>query len=279
MFDQLETITHRPAPFEFYTAAELWTDPHTSKKMLAYHLDGEIDVSSRRGAFIDRSASWIGSHFNIGSQTRVADFGCGPGLYTTRFARLGAQVTGVDFSSNSLGHARRVAASEQLRINYVNQDYLTFTTGDRYDLITMIMCDYCALGPTQRQQLLSKFHTLLNTGGAVLLDVYSLNAFDRRRESISFEPNLLDGFWSPAKYYGFLCTLKYPKEKVVLDKYTIVEAERTRVVYNWLQHFDLQTLEAEFTTAGFEIESSLGDVAGATFDPASNEFAVIGRKP
>ncbi len=47
----------------------------------------------------------------------------------------------------------------------------------------MIMCDFCALSPEQRAKLLSKFKVLLNSGGAVLLDVYSLNAFDQKAES------------------------------------------------------------------------------------------------
>ena len=51
MFAQLEEINSRPEPFEFYTAADLWTEEHASEQMLAYHLNTEIDVSSRRGAF------------------------------------------------------------------------------------------------------------------------------------------------------------------------------------------------------------------------------------
>jgi len=76
MFDQIEQINNRPEPFEFYTAADLWTDDHTSKQMLAYHLNTDIDVSSRRGEFIDKSVEWIRSHFNVGAGTRIADFGC-----------------------------------------------------------------------------------------------------------------------------------------------------------------------------------------------------------
>jgi len=53
MFTQLEEINSRPEPFEFYTAADLWTEEHTSEQMLAYHLNTEVDVSSRRGEFID----------------------------------------------------------------------------------------------------------------------------------------------------------------------------------------------------------------------------------
>ncbi len=93
MFEELEKINTRPKPFEFYTASDLWTDEHTSKQMIAFHLNEEIDVSSRNAAFIDRSVEWIASHFNVGTGMKIADFGCGPGLYTTRLAKKQAEVT------------------------------------------------------------------------------------------------------------------------------------------------------------------------------------------
>ncbi len=82
MFEQLEMMDIRPQPFEFYNAADLWTDEHTSKQMLKFHLDEKLDVSSRNIAFIDQSVDWIVSRFNIGAGKTIADFGCGPGLYT-----------------------------------------------------------------------------------------------------------------------------------------------------------------------------------------------------
>ena len=102
MFEDLEKICKRPNPFEFYTASDLWADEHTSKQMLSFHLHEEIDVSSRNVAFINRSVEWIVSHFNIDTGMKVADFGCGPGLYTTRLAQKGIQVTGIDFSPRSI---------------------------------------------------------------------------------------------------------------------------------------------------------------------------------
>ena len=102
MFQELERINARPKPFEFYTASDLWTDERTSEKMLAFHLNGDIDVSSRNARFIDRSVDWIASHFNVGAGTKIADFGCGPGLYTTRLAQRHADVTGTDFSKRSI---------------------------------------------------------------------------------------------------------------------------------------------------------------------------------
>ena len=278
MFDQLEQINSRPDPFEFYTAADLWTDDHTSKQMLACHLNTDIDVSSRRGEFIDQSVAWIGSHFNVGTGTRIADFGCGPGLYANRLAKLGASVTGIDFSERSIEHARTVAAQAGLKVAYVNQNYLEFETEDCFDIILMIMCDFCALSPAQRMTMLEKFQVMLAPGGSVLLDVYSLNAFEHREEAVSYEENLLNGFWSPEKYYGFLTTFKYDDVSVVLDKYTIVEAKRTRTVYNWLQYFSPESLQSEFEKAGFTRHEFYGNVAGAPFAESASEFAIVGRR-
>ena len=275
MFKELEKINNRPRPFEFYTASELWTNEHTAEQMLQYHLNESIDVSSRRAEFIDRSVEWIVSRFGVESTTTVADFGCGPGLYAKRLAEAGAQVTGIDFSENSLKYAKEMADQEGLNIDYINENYLNVETSKRFDLIIMIMCDFCALSPKQRKTLLAKFASFLKPGGFVLLDVYSFNMFDQKEESATYELNQMNGFWSPENYYCFVNTFKYIEEKVTLDKYTIVEASRTRVVYNWLQYFSPETLEKEFAESGFTVEKFYSDVAGTPFSPESTEFAVV----
>jgi len=278
IFKELEEINKRPEPFQFYTASNLWTDEHTSKQMLSFHLNKAIDVSSRNAKFINRSVKWIASEFNIDRGIKIADFGCGPGLYATRLAKRGARVTGIDFSKRSIEYAKESAAREELNISYVNQNYLEFETEERFDLVLMVMCDFCALSPTQRKRILCNFHKILRPGGSVLLDVYSLSAFKKKQEASTYELNQLNGFWSPNKYYGFLNTFKYEKEKVILDKYTIIEPERIRQVYNWFQYFTPEDLEKEFIKAGLSIKALYSDVAGTPYDRKSSEFAVIANK-
>jgi cyclopropane fatty-acyl-phospholipid synthase-like methyltransferase len=275
MFLDLEAINKRPRPFEFYTAEELWNDDHTSAQMLKYHLDPKVDMSSRNHAFIDRSVDWIAARFNLGTGAEVADFGCGPGLYASRLARLGADVTGIDVSRRSIQYALETAEKEGLKISYVNRNYLEYVAGNPFDLIIMIFCDFCVLSPDQRKKLLANFRSSLKPGGSVLLDVSSLAAYDRREEQAVYQVNILDGFWSPDKYYGFLNTFKYDAEKVVLDKYTIIEPGRTRTIYNWLQYFGRQELEKEFVGGGFRIEEFYSDVAGTPFDSNGDQFAVV----
>ena len=277
MYTTLSKINNKPLPFATYSSRKLWTDEHASRKMLEFHLNENIDVSSRKAEFIQRSLAWIASHFKLGMGTRVADFGCGPGLYTTALAKTGAKVTGIDFSRNSINYARNAARLAGLDIRYVTQNYLTWQSPGKFDLILMIMCDYCALSPEQRTGLLTKFRATLNPGGSILLDVFSLNAFTQRQETAVYEHNLLDGFWSAADYYGFLNVFKYEAEKVVLDKYTVFEPGRKFTVHNWLQYFNPESLATEFIQNGLNIGEYYADVAGTAFNPESGEFAIVAR--
>lgn len=93
MYEQLIHINNHPQPFSIYTADTLWTDPHIAQQMLKAHLNPNTDSASRRAAFIEASVNWLQTQFNVRPGTRIADFGCGPGLYTTRLAQLGAAVT------------------------------------------------------------------------------------------------------------------------------------------------------------------------------------------
>jgi hypothetical protein len=73
-------------------------------------------------------------------------------------------------------------------------------------------------------------------------------------------------------------TFKYADEKVMLDQYTIVEESRTWQVYNWLQYYNPEALTAAIEACGLQVVEQLGDVAGAPFDEAADEFAVIVQK-
>ena len=193
-------------------------------------------------------------------------------------ARKEAEVTGIDFSVRSIEYAQQTAVRENLSIEYVNQDYLEYETDRRFDLIIMIFCDFAVLRPSNRARMLSKFHTLLKSRGSILLDVPSLKAFEKRKEGTIYEANFMNNFWSARKYHGFHHTFKYEKEKLILDKYTIIEADRTRVFHNWLQHFSREMIENELETHGFRIEGLLSDVAGSAYSSESEVFAIVAGK-
>ena len=275
MFHELSKINRKPEPFEFYTAEDLWADEHTSKKMLEYHLDGSVDASSRNIEFIDQSVLWIVNHFNLDSNSSILDLGCGPGFYTNRFAEKGINVTGIDFSKRSIEYAKQ---GQLKNVDYINENYLNFETDKEFDLIIMIMCDFSALSQEQRKIILEKSEKMLKHDGGVLLDVHSLNYFNQKEELSTYEFNHMDNFWSSEDYYCFINTFKYDDQKIMLDKYTIIEKERIRVVYNWLQCFSVESLKKEFEENNFIVEEIYSDVSGRKYNDESLEFAVVAKK-
>ena len=276
MFEKLEEINRKPKVFESYTADSLWTDEYRSKQMLAFHLNENIDVSSRNIEFINHSASWIVDHFQLGPGKSVCDFGCGPGLYASRLAKSGVKVTGLDFSESSIRYAEEQAENTSQNINYVHVNYLEFEPKEQYDLITMIMCDFCALNPAQRKGLLKKFHECLKESGAILLDIYSMVAYDEREETAFYEKNQLNQFWCEGDYYCFVNTFKYDDKAVVLDKYCIFQENgKSETIYNWLQYFSPESLAEELSEAGFTMQQIYKDVAGSPHSEQHSEFAVV----
>jgi len=278
LFDALQKINEKPEPFQFYTADKLWTDPHIAQKMLEYHLDDSVDLSSRNSKFIDRSVQWMKERFGIGKGSKIADFGCGPGLYCARLAEIGADVTGIDFSEASIEYARRTAIDKKLEIDYILENYLEFETDEKFDLITMIFCDFCVLSPDQRRRMLQKFHNLLEEDGILFLDACSMNVFEDKEETAIYQRGLLDGFWSADDYYGFLNTFKYENEKIILDKYTIIEKSKIREIYNWLQCYSRDSITREFRENGFNIVDYYANVAGDPYRDDASEFAVAAQK-
>lgn len=279
LFDKLQKIRQRPEPFERYTRLELWNDEHISKGMLEAHLNPETDAASRNKRFMDKSITWILSHFNIDTTSTIIDFGCGPGLYTTPFAEAGATVTGVDFSERSIHYAEHVAREKGLSIEYVLQDYLTFSTERRFDLITLIWCDFSALSPKQRAGLLGTFRTLLADDGAILLDVDSLVRFHKTTEkSTEYRFSPTAGFMSPVPHHVFTTEYKYEHQHVLLNKETIIEKHRELEILHWAQCYSLQTLKKEFADNGLQIVESYSDVAGTPLTEDSWVIAVVAKR-
>ena len=112
----------------------------------------------------------------------------------------------------------------------------------------------------------------------ILLDVYSLNAYKNRKENSVYEWNQMQNFWSSDNYFSFQNTFKYDKEKVILDKYTLIEKKRVRVIYNWLQYFSTESFQSEFEENGFAIMELFSYVSGNKYQQNHFEFAASFKK-
>ena len=103
---------------KFSDMASEWWDPNG--KFSPLHKFNPV----RQEYLIDR----ISSHFSLNldknfsfSNLTLLDIGCGGGLLCEPFARLGAQVTGIDASKNNIEVAKVHAQKTNLQIKYLNK--------------------------------------------------------------------------------------------------------------------------------------------------------------
>jgi SAM-dependent methyltransferase len=274
MYDALYDLFRRPEPFSRYTVKELWTRPHLARQMLNYHLNQDTELASRPVEKIDRVVGWIDEQLDL-SGKRVCDLGCGPGLYTQRFADRGAEVSGVDFSAHSLDYAK---AQAQSPICYLEADYLSDELPEGFDIVTLIYCDFCSLSPVQRTTLLGRVRQMLNPGGHFVLDVFGMGSFALREETTVLENRMMGGFWAATDYVGIQRSLVYPKERLTLDRYLIVEPEEAWQIFNWLQYFTPQSIEEELSGTGFEVDLMSGGLSGEPMKTDGDFIGIIANR-
>lgn len=281
LFSELRRIGDRPAPFAEYTTPRLWNDPHISKSMLEAHLNPGGDAASFRPERIDRCVEWSAERFAIGAGTRLCDLGCGPGLWTRRWAGLGARVTGVDLSERSITHARDSAEEQGAGIRYLLCNYLDLPlheVGTGFNLVTLVYGDFSVLSPPQRQKLLATCRAVLQPGGHLLLDVASAARWQRAHENSSYAFHAEGGFFSPWPHHLFSQTFKYEAEKLLCDKYTVVEQRRRFALYNWNQCYTPETLRTALQAGGFDTEELFSGLAGEPYCGDADWIAAVARR-
>jgi len=275
MFDQLEQHLKLPALYET-TGFMFWRDDYISQKLLEVHLDPNIDLASRKPAFIDRSADWIAQIAPPDSHSRLLDIGCGPGLYAERFAARGFTVTGVDFSENSIAYALRETEKRGSGIEYVCEDYLNLSVPGEFDLAVMIYCDYGALSTQNRAVIMRLAFDRLRPGGLFLLDVCTRKQYDTFAEGRTWKVEE-GGFWSGERCYCLQNDRKYP-EHTTLNQTLIVTRDETRLCNVWTHCFSREELVAEAEAAGFRTIGVYADVAGGAYADDAMTTAILLQK-
>jgi SAM-dependent methyltransferase len=274
--DQLLPLQEKPAPFA-PGEPHFWTDPHIASQMLAFHLDPNSDAASRRPEIIRRSVAWLVQTLELKPGDRLLDLGCGPGLYAAQLAQAGLQVTGVDFSQNSIDYAVAAARQGGLQIDYRCQDYLLLQDEASFEAAVLIYGDLCPLSPGQRQRLLANVHRALQPGGRFVLDV-TTPALRQRAGLKAGWYAALSGFWKPGPHLVLEQGFAY-EGNLYLDQYVVIEENAKITVYrNWFQDYTPDAIRAELEASGFAVESLWSDLTGAPYQPSTEWIGVVARR-
>ncbi len=270
-------LQQKPAPF---TPGEplFWDDSHISSQMLAFHLDPLTEAASRKAETIDRTVEWLIDFLRLEPGASLLDLGCGPGLYTARFARAGFKVNGVDYSRRSIEYASRYAKENNLEIDYRYENYLELPDTNQYDAAFLIYGDFCPLDPDQRARLLQTVRRALKPDGRFVLDVTTREC--RKKHGNQNRWYVTEkGFWKPGPHLVLEKGFDYPEQAIWLDQYTVIEADGKTTVYrNWFQDYTPETITSELEQGGFAVESLWGNLTGKPYDQSSEWIGLVTRR-
>ena len=275
---QLEKITQKPALFA-KDDGNFWQDPYISEHLLNAHLDDESDQGSRKYQDILQSVLWLCEYLKFPEDSKLLDLGCGPGLYSENFYGQGFDVTGIDISQSSIDYAKEQAEGFQYRIKYICQDYLKIDYQNEFDVITLIYGDLCVLSHEDRKILLNKVHKALKPGGFIVFDVFTKYFFSKEEAEQSWYISDDEGFWSEEEHLLLQSHFKYKKDKVRLDKYTMLLANgEVRTHHIWKHYFSLKRCINMMEESGFNVKEYWSNLQGKPFEKESPWIGMIAQK-
>jgi ubiquinone/menaquinone biosynthesis C-methylase UbiE len=99
----------------------------------------------------------------------ILDIACGIGRHSIALAKLGYDVTGVDFSSSQLAQARKDAKEAGVKVTFVKKDANYFTSHKKFDAI---ICMWSTLGeePMQYEKVIPNVFRCLKKNGVFIID-------------------------------------------------------------------------------------------------------------
>lgn len=166
-------LLHREPPEPWSHGGKIpWDEPEFSARMLREHLSQKHDLASRRSTKIDAQVAWLSEEI-LPSHAAVLDLGCGPGLYTSRLARLGHTCVGIDFSPASVKYARSQAEEESLECTYRLEDLREADLGSGFDAVLLLYGEFNTFPRHEGEELLRRIRHALNPGGQLLLEVHT----------------------------------------------------------------------------------------------------------
>lgn len=282
-FIDFSTVTKLSTPTTFFerqkSQKEFWDNAHISQKLLEAHLNPDNDQASRRPETIEKYVDWITAQLQLTENHRLLDLGCGPGLYTQRFAQRGVQVTGIDYSHRSIDYAREQAAAHNLPIDYIYQDYTTIEYQNTFHVAMMIYCDFGVFSDEDRTLMLQNIHTALKPGGMFLFDVWTDKFAPMTTSFKDWTIHPKDGFFLPIPHIELVNQVHYPDVSTCLTQYTLLDYRGNCQVLNfWERYYTLEQITSLLERHHFKVLDVKQDFTGAPFTETSEMISVIAQK-
>ena len=135
------------------------------------------------------------------NNTKILDIGCGGGLISEGLAKIGANVTGIDFVKDNINVAKQHAKKNNLKIKFILKDFEKENITSKFDVIVVFeVLEHL----NDWQSFLKKIRSNMNKNGVLILSTINKNLLSKIL-TLDIAENLLK--WIPLQthnYYKFI---------------------------------------------------------------------------
>ncbi|MGY0694320.1 class I SAM-dependent DNA methyltransferase [Virgibacillus sp. FSP13] len=189
----------------------------------------------------------------------VADLGCGTGQITTKLAKTGFDMIGVDYSEDMLSYAEQRASNAGLAVQWIHQDLRSLEGITGMDAVVSY-CDVINYITTE-EELATVFHhvaNMLHEGGMFIFDVHSLYHVENHLvgETFALVDDAISYIWfcSPGEATGDMYhDLTFFVADDDDDSYVRFDE------YHHQRTFSIEVYQKLLQEAGFKIQHLFGD--------------------
>jgi SAM-dependent methyltransferase len=287
---QLLDIIHRqPRPEPWREGDNIpWNQPDFSERMLQEHLSQQHNAASRRFEIIDRQVDWIHQTLLLGRPARILDLGCGPGLYTSRLARLGHECVGIDFSPASINYAATLAREERLTCTYSEQDIRQADYGSGYALAMLIFGEFNVFSRADAGLILSKVYRALKPevplsgglGGILLLEPHTFEMVKKIGREPAVWEAVEQGLFSERPHLSLIENFWDAESCTATSRYYIIDAQTgtvTRYAHSF-QAYSNQEYQAFLAQHGFSEVAFFSSLSGVVEEGQDGLMVIVARK-
>jgi len=257
-----------------------WHDPDFSRRMLAEHLSQAHDMASRRFAVIDRHVAWIHGTLLRAKPTKILDLGCGPGLYSSRLARLGHECVGIDFSPASIAYAREQAQAEGLGCRYVQHDIRTADCDVGYGLVMFLFGELNVFRLADAQAIVRQAYHALEEGGLLLLEVHTFAAVRDIGQQPPSWYSANSGLFSERPHLVLTESFWDAQHAVATERYFVVDAATGDVTRHAasMQAYTDEQYQSLLTGGGLDAVNFYPSLTGHTDEAQAQLIVAVGSK-
>ena len=160
------------------------------------------------------------------NKLKILDLGCGGGLVSEGIAKLGADVTGIDFIEENIRVAKKHAKQSKLEINYIVKDFEKERLSSKYDVIII----FEVLEHLENwKSFLEKIQKNLKPKGVLIASTINRNLISKFL-TIDLAENLLK--WIPLNTHNYYKFIKPEELKDNLTANNFKKIEFSGLSYN-----------------------------------------------